>query len=156
MRYDFKRVNGPKVDLITHCKKVFSENPDTHIIIGTDSQNYDLKTTYVTVIAFRYAKRGVHCIYKKIVYNWEDDSKFRDNWYRLFHEAELSVATAKWIDENTPYDVISIDLDYNSDPLYLSNSVLSAGAGLVKGSGFKCNVKPDSQIAAKAADNFCR
>lgn len=151
MRYEFRKVSGPKVDLISHCRKVFEENPDTKIIIGTDSQNSNRKTTFVTVIAFRYNKRGVHCIYRKKVVD-----KFKDNWHRLYHEAELSVETAKWVDENTPYDVISIDLDYNSDPSHLSNSVLSAGRGLAVGSGYKCNVKPDSQIAAKAADNFCR
>jgi predicted RNase H-related nuclease YkuK (DUF458 family) len=156
MQYDFRKVNGPKVNLPKHCNEVFAENPDTKIIIGTDSQNYDFKTTYVTVIAFRYNQRGVHCIYRKIVYDWNTDQRFRDNWYRLYHEAELSVAAAKWIDANTPYDVISIDLDYNSDPAYLSNTVLSAGKGLAVASGYQCNVKPDSQIAAKAADNFCR
>lgn len=151
MRYDFKKVNGPKVDLISHIQKVFKENPDSRIIVGTDSQNSENKTTFVTVIAFRYAKRGVHCIYTKVV-----QPRMQDNWHRLYKEAEMSVATARWIDENTPYDVISIDLDYNSDPQFLSNSVLSAGSGLAKGFGYKVNVKPDSMIAAKAADNFCR
>lgn len=151
MRYDFKLVSGPKVDLIKHSGQVLKENPDTQIIVGTDSQNSDDKTTYVTVIAYRYAKRGVHCIYRKEVF-----PRIADNYTRLFKEAQMSIETAVWIDENTPYDVISIDLDYNSDHKYESNKVVAGAKGWAESLGYKVNIKPDSQIATKAADNFCR
>lgn len=150
MQDKFRTIDGRTVDLIAHLHAQYNEHPDLTLHVGTDSQNTAGNTVYATVIAFRYPNKGVHCLISKHLV-----PRIRDKWQRLYHEAELSVEVANWINDNTPYKVHCIDLDYNNDPMHFSNSVVSAGAGLAQGFGYKFSIKPSEQIAARAADNFC-
>lgn len=151
MNDKFKTIDGHFVDLVAHCHEQVSKYPELTIHVGTDSLNTAGFTTYVTVIAFRYPNKGVHCVFNK-----SHVPKIRDKWQRLYQEAELSVAAANWINANTPYKVHCIDLDYNDNPSHFSNTVISAGAGLAMGYGHDFTIKPNEQVASRAADNFCK
>ena len=48
-----------------------------------------------------------------------------------------------------------IDLDFNTDPSYPSNKLLSASAGYISSMGFQSQAKPGLLMAAWAADVLC-
>jgi predicted RNase H-related nuclease YkuK (DUF458 family) len=102
------------------------------------------------VIAYRFGTRGVHYILHK-----QKVPKIHDKWTRLWKEAELSIETAEWLSEKINVN-IQIDLDYNNDEKYFSNKLIQATKGWATSLGYKVNVKPDIQIATRAADYQCR
>ena len=62
---------------------------------------------------------------------------------------------ATWLKEQIPSIEIIVELDYNTDEKYKSNVVISEMKGWAEGMGFIVTVKPDEQIAVKAADYLC-
>ena len=145
----FKKTNGEVVNVLEHTLNILREYPSIRVHIGTDSQNYQTTTVYVTAIAYRYRQRGVHyIIYKQKV------PKIKAMWDRLFKEAEMSIETAQWLTSNMNIN-IEIDMDYNSDKSYQSSKLISATKGWGNSLGYKVNVKPEIQIATRAADFWC-
>ena len=49
-----------------------------------------------------------------------------------------------------------IDMDYNEDESYKSHKLISAAKGWANSLGYKVNVKPNNQIATRAADYHCK
>lgn len=147
----FRKLDGTPVDVIKHTLEVIKENPDVRIHIGTDSQNITDETVYVTAIAYRYGTRGVHYIYSK-----ERVPRIRLLWDRLWKEAEDTVYVAEWFKSKVASIAIELDMDYNEDEYYDSNKLISAARGWANSLGYKVNVKPNIQIATKAADYQCR
>jgi predicted RNase H-related nuclease YkuK (DUF458 family) len=47
-------------------------------------------------------------------------------------------------------------MDYNEDEFYKSNQLIGATKGWANSLGYQVNVKPNIQIATKAADYHCR
>ena len=120
------------------------------IYVGSDSQNLGKKTVYCTVIAYKLGNRGVHYIlYKK------KQIIIKDLWSRLWHETELSIDTAEWLNQKIKVG-IEIDMDYNENEVYKSNKLISAAKGWANSLGYKVNVKPQMQIATRAADYNCK
>ena len=152
MKRVFRKVGGKIVpNVIDHAIACITKWPFAEVHIGTDSQNKRRHTTFSTVIAFRYGTRGVHYIYtiRKV-------PKIRVELERLMQETTDSMEVAEWVRASLPHLDIQIDLDYNSDEKFLSNKVADSMYGWVVGSGYKGNLKPDNQIATKAADSHCR
>lgn len=137
-----KYINNWRVD---HAKF------DPRIYIATDSQNKKRCTIYSTAIVMRYGIRGAHVIYHR-----EKVSKIKDRWSRLYREALMTGVVAMHLKSNA-VSVERLELDYNSkDKKYGSYNVISAGKGYLNGLGFMdVSVKPEEQIAAKAADHYC-
>ena len=48
------------------------------------------------------------------------------------------------------------DRDYNSDENHRSHKLISATKGWANSLGYKVNVKPNNQIATRAADHHCK
>lgn len=148
----FKKVTGDSItDIVKHTLTVLNEHPYAEIHIGTDSQNCGMYTHYSTVIAYKFATRGVHYIF-----NNQKVPKINDQWTRLWKEAELSIETAKWLSERIASIKVNIDMDYNCDENYFSSKLVSAAGGWAGSLGFNVNIKPNNQIATKAADQHCR
>lgn len=146
----FKNINGETLDVVEHTLDILKKCPYVDVHIGTDSQNIGCETVYSTCIAYRYGKRGVHYIYSKTKL-----PKIINNWSRLWKEAEYSVEVAQWLRGKMNVE-IQIDLDYNEDDQYFSNKLISSAKGWVNSLGYTANVKPNIQIATKAADYTCR
>jgi predicted RNase H-related nuclease YkuK (DUF458 family) len=51
---------------------------------------------------------------------------------------------------------VEIDMDYKSDESFSSHKLISATRGWANSLGYKVNVKPDNQIATRAADYHCK
>lgn len=148
MKRRFKTVHGEYVDVIRHCNDIMLKHDNLKIFVGTDSINSKQFTTYCTVIAFRYGNNGAHFIYSK-----ESIKKIKDRYARLWREVEISVEVAQFLEE---FDIMveTIELDLNSDKKWMSNSVVGSGVGYCVGLGFNANIKPEEQIATRAADHI--
>ena len=146
----FKNIKGERIDPIAHTLKILKDYPNVQIHIGSDSQNVGKKTRYVTVIAYRYGSRGVHYILSK-----KNEALLKDMWSRLWKEAEMSIDVAEWLTNQISVRV-EIDMDYNSDENFKSSKLISATKGWANSLGYKVNVKPNNQIATKAADYHCK
>lgn len=148
----FKKIDGNPVDVVKHTLEVIRENPDVKIHIGTDSQNVSNQTVYVSVIAYRYGTRGVHYIFTK-----ERTKRINDLWTRLWKEAENTIEIAEWFKNKVNISIKpELDMDYNEDEFYKSNQLIGATKGWANSLGYQVNVKPNIQIATKAADYHCR
>lgn len=148
----FKKIDDTRVDVVNHTLEVIKENPDVKIHIGTDSQNDGHQTVYATVIAYRYGTRGVHYIFTK-----ERVPRIKDLWNRLWREAELTIEVAEWFKQKVNVNIaVELDMDYNEDIFHDSNRLVSATKGWANSLGYVVNIKPNIQIATKAADYQCR
>ncbi|MBB13074.1 MAG: hypothetical protein CMC78_02770 [Flavobacteriaceae bacterium] len=146
----FKNIKGERIDPVEHTLKILRDYPTVKIHIGSDSQNIGKKTKYATVIAYRYGSRGVHYILSK-----KTELLIKDMWTRLWKEAEMSIDIAQWLTHQVSVRV-EIDMDYNSDENFKSSKLISATKGWANSLGYKVNVKPNNQIATKAADYHCK
>ena len=146
----FKNIKGERIDPVEHTLKILRDYPTVKIHIGSDSQNIGKKTKYATVIAYRYGSRGVHYILSK-----KTELLIKDMWTRLWKEAEMSIDVAQWLTHQVSVRV-EIDMDYNSDENFKSSKLISATKGWANSLGYKVNVKPNNQIATKAADYHCK
>ena len=146
----FKNIKGERVDTVKHTLEIMKFYPYAEIHIGTDSQNINKETCYTTVIAYRLGSRGVHYIFSK-----QKREIIRDMWTRLWKEAEYSVDVAEWLTKKIALKV-EIDMDYNEDKSYKSHKLISAAKGWANSLGYKVNVKPNNQIATRAADYHCK
>ena len=146
----FKNIKGDRIDPVNHTLEVIKNYPYAEIHIGTDSQNVNKETLYTTVIAYRLNTRGVHYIFsrssKKII---------RDLLTRLWKEAEYSIDVAEWMTQKITIKV-EIDMDFNGDENFKSHKLISAAKGWANSLGYKVNVKPNNQIATRAADYHCK
>ena len=146
----FKDIHGRAIDPVAHTLEVIKNYPYAEIHIGTDSQNINKQSRYTTVIAYRLGSRGVHYILSKNHINI-----IRDMWSRLWKEAEMSIDTAEWLTKKVSVKV-EIDMDYNGDENFKSHKLISAAKGWANSLGYKVNVKPNNQIATRAADYHCK
>ena len=146
----FKNIKGERIDPVEHTLKILRDYPTVKIHIVSDSQNIGKKTKYATVIAYRYGSRGVHYILSK-----KTELLIKDMWTRLWKEAEMSIDIAQWLTHQVSVRV-EIDMDYNSDENFKSSKLISATKGWANSLGYKVNVKPNNQIATKAADYHCK
>tara|TARA_Y100001949_G_C15954140_1_gene316194 strand:+ start:931 stop:1380 length:450 start_codon:yes stop_codon:yes gene_type:complete len=146
----FKDIKGNNIDPVNHTLSIIKDFPSVKIHVGSDSQNVGKKTNYTSVIAYRLGTRGVHYILSKSSVTIIDDM-----WKRLWLEAEHSIIVAEWLTKQISVKV-EIDMDYNSDEAYRSNKLISATKGWANSLGYKVNVKPNTQIATRAADHHCK
>ena len=81
--------------------------------------------------------------------------KIKDKWTRLWNEADYSIEVAEWLTQKVKV-IVEIDLDYNSQEKHFSSKLVPPVVGWATSLGYKTNIKPDNQIATKAADHHCR
>ena len=146
----FKDISGKQIDTLAHTLNILKKNPSVEIHVGSDSQSVGKQTIYCTVIAYRFGNRGVHYVLSKTAV-----PLINDMWTRLWKEAELSIEVAEWISKLVPLK-IEIDMDYNKDENFQSYKLISAAKGWANSLGYKVNVKPNNQIATRAADHHCK
>jgi len=146
----FRTVEGQYVDVVEHTLDIMKKHPNMKVHIGTDSQNLGIETSFVTAIAYRFGIRGAHYIFTK-----EKIPLVRDTFSRLFDECTRTIEVAQWFSDKINV-VVEIDMDYNQDEFTVSHKLIGATRGWALSLGYKVNVKPDIQIATKAADYHCR
>jgi len=156
MNLQFKSLGDHHVvnDLFGYIKNMINSKPEIKLYVGTDSQNSRRATTYVTVIVLHINEndsgKGAHVLYSKDVL-----PKMRDRFSRLWGEVERSVEVSSMLRDGG-LTIKNIDLDFNEDPRYNSNTVLRSAVGYVEASGFKARWKPHNAVACRAADSLCK
>ena len=151
MNLVFKRLSDHRVvDLVDYVKNAINVDETVRLYIGTDSHNRGDLTVYGTVLVIHYGSRGGHVIYSKEVV-----PRIRDTFSRLWKEVDLSVQVAEELKAGGVGTVDYIDLDYNPDPKYRSNSVLRSAVGYVESMGYVARTKPYAAAASYAADAVC-
>lgn len=161
---------GEIVDPIAHSLQMISQfakrkkwDDELKIYVGCDSQNTKYSTFYVTVIAYRHGNSGAGFIYckervKKI--SLRDKMMAKGDHrvavsQRLWGEVERSLEVAKMLRDNN-ISVHCVDLDLNDEVGTGSNNLAGAGRGYIVAEGFKCSIKPQEQVASRAADHLVR
>ena len=147
----FRVMGGKSIpDLKSYLSHVLSNQENAEVHVGCDSQNTGGSTVYVTTIVLRYQNNGAHVVYHK-----ERIKKIDDLWTKLWGETERSVAMANWLQDECGVPVKQIDLDYNSDPSFPSNKLLSASTGYISSLGYESKAKPNLLMAVWAANVLC-
>lgn len=148
----FRRLSdGIEVDLIPYLKEELSESKDIRMYVGTDSQNVGSKTIYATVIVLHKGNRGGHVIYSKKYVN-----RITEKFTKLWNEVQDSVDLAQYLESNGIEKPAYIDLDFNPDPRYQSNTILRTALGYVESLGFVPRCKPEAVSASYVADKICK
>ena len=152
MNLQFKSLSNHSVilDVKEYIQKIIEENEDVKIYVGTDSQNSRRNSVYATVIVMHYGNHGAHALYSK-----ELIPKIRDRYTRLWGEVERSIEVANMV-RDLGFNIQNIDLDFNEDPKYNSNTVLRAAIGYVEASGYEARWKPFNAFSVRCADVLCR
>jgi predicted RNase H-related nuclease YkuK (DUF458 family) len=134
-----------EIALLPYLQQKMEEPWDLYI--GTDSQNIGNHTYYATVIVLHNSSKGGHILYCK-----EMEDRVLDTFTRLWKEVENSIELAVYLRSQHFEKIFSIDLDFNPDPKYQSNSLLRAALGYVEAMGFKARIKPYAAAASCCAD----
>ena len=151
MNLTFKRLSDHRVvDLVDYVREVINTDEQVRLYIGTDSHNRGNLTVYGTVVVIHYGNRGGHVIYSK-----ESIPRVRDTFSRLWREVDLSIQVAEELKSAGVATADYIDLDYNPDPKYRSNSVLRSAVGYVESMGYVARTKPYASAASYCADAIC-
>lgn len=150
MKKDFFTPSNQRIDVILHTLNMISTHPTLKIHVGCDSVVCGNETCFYFVIAYRYGKNGASFISKKFC-----SANLSTKIERLWKEVEITMEWVKFLEDNDILvDVIEFDL--NSNPTEFSSSLVNAAKGWAEGIGYKVLVKPDSQIAVKAANFLCQ
>lgn len=150
----FKNIEGETVNEINYSFDILKKNPGAKIYIGSDSQKRRKTIEYATVIVYRYGTRGCHFIYSK----WNVPKKGYGRGEeliqkRLYEEIVSSIEIAERLNKHS-IAIHQIDLDLNGDPKWKSNKMVQMGVGWATGLGYKVSIKPDEQVACKAANQI--
>ena len=150
MKKDFVHPNFQRVDVILHTLNMISTHPTLKIHVGCDSVVCGNETCFYFVISYRYGRNGASFIYKKLCV-----SNLPTKLERLKKEVAI---TMEWIDFLEQNDILVdiVEFDLNSNPTEFSSTLVNAAKGWAEGIGYKVLVKPDSQIAVKAANFLCQ
>lgn len=155
MRRVYRNIHGKIVtDEVKYTLDYLSQNPGTKLYIGSDSQKKRKVIQYALVLAYRKGTTGAHFIYTK----WDVPKKgaLRGDALivqRLQNEIQCSIEFAERLKEHS-INVHQIDLDLNDDPSFKSNNLVQMGVGWARGLGYNVTIKPDEQVATKAANHI--
>lgn len=138
------------MDLTSYVKGIVGSSNNIKIYVGSDSQNFGLFTTYATVVVLHYGSNGAHVLYCR-----ERVPRVRDTFERLWDEVERSLMVAEHLLSAGIPKVDYIDLDFNPDPIYRSNSILRSAVGYVESMGYVARTKPYAAAASTCADAIC-
>jgi predicted RNase H-related nuclease YkuK (DUF458 family) len=151
--------NHEKIDLLEYIKAYVEANPETELLIGTDSQNHKKNTTFAIVIALYKPHKGAHALYCR----WDELRQYygkpgEAEKTRLLAEVWYSVEVAEAIKNALGLKAKYIDIDINPDKKYGSNIALSEALGLVRGMGYEPRWKKSerSPMITYAADNLVK
>lgn len=154
MEHKFKILTTKKeIDLIPYIKDYFNTNPDTEILIGTDSQNKRKNTTYALCCVLYRPGKGGHVLYTRYETPRDPDTRTR-----LINETWASIELAEYIKSQLGIKATFIDLDLNNDSKYKSNEVLSSAVGLTEAYGYDTRYKNsvNTPLVSYVCDSLCK
>lgn len=150
---DWYTLGGDQIDIKLEIEKA-TQGDDKCVIIGTDSQRYDKREDFVTVIVVRTIMKGA-----RVFYTREKDPKYYSLRDKLIKEAWLSVSTAYELSPILPRtcQIAALHADVNTDikkgqsALYINEII-----GMIQGNGFQVITKPYGWAANCVADHIVK
>lgn len=131
-----------------------TEDPEKVVIIGTDSQRFDKREDFVTVIVVRKPMKGA-----RVFYTREKDPKYYNLRDKLIKEAMLSIQTAWAISPILPEHtkLAALHADVNTDIKKGQSAKFEAEiCGMIRGQGFQVVTKPDGWAAQHVAEHIVK
>ena len=128
-----------------------------HVVIGTDSQNFD-KTKVVTVIA-------IYCEGHGGIYFYEISrvDRIQDVRKKLHMETQESLSVAETIiagieqyEDMYMNTTFSIHVDAGMNPSGKTRELIPELVGWIKSCGYDCETKPESWVASTIADRISK
>ena len=152
---DWLTLDGDKVDLKVALKQA-TEDPEKIVIIGTDSQQFDKRTDFVTVIVVRTPMKGARVFYTRERDTTLYRKRLRD---KLIKEAMLSIQTAWAISPILPEHtrIAALHADVNTDIKKGESAKFEAEiCGLITGCGFPVVTQPDGWAASHVSEHIVK
>jgi predicted RNase H-related nuclease YkuK (DUF458 family) len=156
MLQNFKTAKGIKLSkekLIKEIENFIAENKKFNykILVGTDSECYDHKIDFITVIVIHRVGFGARYFWRRQIF----DPKFGLH-ERLWQEALLSLNIGQELLKNLTQKQLNFQFELHLDlsTTGKSSSSLKEIINLVRGYGFEVKIKPESYAASKIADRL--
>jgi len=150
---DWYSLDGDLIDL----KQAIIESTkdgDKAVIIGTDSQRFEKREDFVTVVVVRTPMKGA-----RVFYTREKSPKFYNLRDKLVKEALLSIQTAWAVTPFLPENckIAALHADVNSDIRKgLSAKFENEIIGMIKGNGFAVVTKPDAWASSHVSEHIVK
>ena len=125
------------------------------IAVGSDSQKFYEKISFVTTICAHHKSKGAVGYYIKHKKRREEFPTLRA---RISAEAYNSLEMAFWIRDMLPDGaILEVHLDIGNDPIRCATFIFKKElTSLVKSQGFLCKIKPESWASSGVADWFTK
>ncbi|MFN2364009.1 MAG: ribonuclease H-like YkuK family protein [Halarsenatibacteraceae bacterium] len=126
------------------------------LIIGTDSQPNDPRSSFVTAIVIYRVGRGGRFFYHRRKVNTKGGFK-----QRIFYEVSCSLEVAskitRMLSEETDLDEdIEVEIHVDVGENGPTSSIIKEVVGMVVGSGYEALIKPEAYAASSVADKYTR
>lgn len=122
------------------------------LVIGTDSQAKNEQTDFViAIIVHRIGRGGIYFWQRRI------EKKTYVLRQRIYQEATMSLEMAEEFLEITKDDGINrfdVEIHVDIGKFGKTREMINELTGMVRGSGFRCQIKPESYGASKVADRY--
>lgn len=140
--------------LVSDLLAYVAEDPGAHyrLIVGTDSHTRN-NLCFVTAIIIHRQGKGARYYYRR-----HHQPKMRSLRQKIFYETAISLAFAEKLSKSVHEQFaglnveIHLDVGENGETKELVRDVV----GMVMGSGFHCEIKPNSFGASAVADRFTK
>lgn len=123
-----------------------------NLIIGTDSQTKEGQVDFVSAIV-------IHRVGSGGIYFWQ--RKIEKKKYvlktRIYQEATLSLILAQNFlkaAQGNGLSKFSVEIHVDIGKVGPTREMINEITGMIRGSGFACQIKPESYAASKVADRY--
>ena len=148
---EFKKMDGTRIQIDEYVKTYTKSHPNTEVIVGCDSQNRKVTTSYAVVVAMYEPGHGAHVVFSKM-----RSPKEKVRSVRLLNEVYYSIETAEQLRNAGIDNLKCIDIDINPNPKYKSNEVFAQAKGMVEGMGYEVRYKTLCPLVTTMADTLAR
>lgn len=156
MLKNFKTAKGEKLTkdkLLNEIENfILAESDFSYkILVGTDSESYNNKIDFVSVIVVHRIGSGARYFWRRQIFN----SKFNLH-ERLWQEALLSLTISQELLKILTQKKLSFHFELHLDlgNIGKSSSSVKEIINLIRGYGFEVKIKPESYAASKIADRL--
>ncbi len=156
MLQDFKTAQGKKLTkdlLIKEIKEFISIDPkrDYNILVGTDSEHFDHKIDFITVIVVHRVGVGARYFWRREVIQ-----KNLGLYERLWNEAILSLKIGQELLKILVNEKLNFRFELHLDlsTTGKSSSTVKELINLIRSYGFEVKIKPEAYAASKIADRL--
>ena len=144
----WRTIEGEEIqDVRALFREVMTSGREVHI--GSDSQQNELRTEFVTVVAVVTPSKG-----GRVFYCQESVPRIRSLRERLMKEVWMSVQLGIELNDLVPSDCeLTVHIDANPNVRFKSSEYVKELTSMVVGNGFKALLKPQAWAASHVADH---